>query len=288
MRPSLVHCHDAPALLPVIISRIFVDFKIIYDAHELMSQKAGNTWLTSKVLYAIEYLSWKKVDIFITVSDEINLWYQAEFGKKESVIVHNAPKIKAQNKNPYDKDYFSEKFNIPGNAKKYVFVGQFIPGRSIEYIARTFLELPKEFHIVFVGYGELEDYLRNFAEKNQNIHYHHAVPHNELVDFLKYFDVGICLIEHASLSDYYSLPNKLFEYLSADLKVIASDLPEIRRVILETKSGWILSENSQPLGDLITSLDYESIKSKNHAAHYLWESQKNNLRTYYKVALKSD
>jgi glycosyltransferase involved in cell wall biosynthesis len=287
IRPTLVHCHDAPALLPVIISRMFVDFKIIYDAHELMSQKAGNTWLSSKIFYSIEYLSWNKLNLFITVSNEINNWYQDTFGKKESLIVHNAPMIKKYDNIKYEQKYFEDKFKIPQNAKKYVFVGQFIPGRSIEYISEVFTELPTDYHIVFVGYGELENYLKELSQTNRNLHIHHALPHDELVDFLKYFDVGICLIEQASLSDYYSLPNKLFEYLSADLKIIASDLPEIRRVIHETQSGWILSNHSQGLNDLILSIPHESITSKNNADHYLWESQKNGLRAQYITALKN-
>ena len=44
-------------------------------------------------------------------------------------------------------------------------------------------------------------------------------------------DVGLCMIEAVSLSDYLCLPNKLFEYAFAGLPVIASKFPDIAKVV---------------------------------------------------------
>lgn len=43
----------------------------------------------------------------------------------------------------------------------------------------------------------------------------------------------------------YSLPNKLFDYIHADLPVIASDLVEVRRIVLDYKVGLVLT-NHEP------------------------------------------
>ena len=37
----------------------------------------------------------------------------------------------------------------------------------------------------------------------------------KLTNLIKEADVGLCLVENVSLSDYYCLPNKLFEYAFA-------------------------------------------------------------------------
>jgi hypothetical protein len=50
-------------------------------------------------------------------------------------------------------------------------------------------------------------------------------------------DYGLCLVENASLSDYYCLPNKLFEYCFAGVPVLASDFPEIRRLVEQYSLG---------------------------------------------------
>jgi glycosyltransferase involved in cell wall biosynthesis len=45
-------------------------------------------------------------------------------------------------------------------------------------------------------------------------------------------DVGIVPYRNTSLNNYLTLPNKLFEYLAAGVPVVASDFPEVRRVVL--------------------------------------------------------
>ena len=80
-------------------------------------------------------------------------------------------------------------------------------------------------------------------KKNSNIHLHKKVPHNQVVNLIKSADVGICIIENVSLSDYYCLPNKLFEYSFAGLRVIGSDFPEISNYILSNKLGEVCKIN---------------------------------------------
>ena len=53
-------------------------------------------------------------------------------------------------------------------------------------------------------------------------------------------DAGLVLIEPICLSYRLTLPNKLFEYLSVGLPVIASDLPAIAAVVRDTGAGVIV------------------------------------------------
>ena len=66
---------------------------------------------------------------------------------------------------------------------------------------------------------------------------HDAVPHAEVVPIVKSADFGLCLVQNVSLSDYYCLPNKLFEYCFAGIPVLASDFPDIRSVITKYNIG---------------------------------------------------
>ena len=58
-----------------------------------------------------------------------------------------------------------------------------------------------------------------------------AVPTDEVVRWAAGADAGLALIQNVSLSYYLSLPNKLFEYVAAGLPVVASDFPDLRRVV---------------------------------------------------------
>ena len=89
----------------------------------------------------------------------------------------------------------------------------------MEHFTRTWLRIGaqeigimKDCHIVYLGYGsEKTNYLS--YQKYNNIHIHDAAEHQQVVSLAQSADVGLCLIENISLSDYYCLPNKLFEYI---------------------------------------------------------------------------
>jgi glycosyltransferase involved in cell wall biosynthesis len=50
-------------------------------------------------------------------------------------------------------------------------------------------------------------------------------------------DVGVSFIQNVGLNNYYSLPNKLFEYVHAGLPVVASAFPELERVVVGRDIG---------------------------------------------------
>ena len=52
--------------------------------------------------------------------------------------------------------------------------------------------------------------------------------------------LGVVLLQPHRLNDYTGLPNKLFEFMGCGLAVVASDFPELRRVVNDTGCGWLV------------------------------------------------
>jgi glycosyltransferase involved in cell wall biosynthesis len=69
------------------------------------------------------------------------------------------------------------------------------------------------------------------------LYYQPAVPQDELQYYTFDADVGVVPIPDNCMSHHLSLPNKLFEFIQGGLAVVASDLPEISRVINEYNVG---------------------------------------------------
>ena len=110
IKPTVIHCHDTLVLPIGVIYKMFSGCKLIYDAHELESQKFGQGKVLSFITYYLEKLSWKKIDVLISVSQSIIDWYNENLGFKKSILILNSPVI---NPNIGKSDnYFKQKYLI--------------------------------------------------------------------------------------------------------------------------------------------------------------------------------
>lgn len=240
-RPKIIHSHDTMVLLAAVLIKVFTGAKLVYDAHELESDKNGQTKLLSIFTIAIEKLCWSKVDLLISVSDSINRWYEDNIGYKSNIVVLNSPEIKGNeqlaSQHNFKEDYFHKKFDIELGRKIFIYVGILSEGRGIQQCLQAFVDSQFDADLVFIGYGPLQEQINQYTKKFNNIHLHEPVAHEMVVPLIKNADMGLCLIENVSLSDYYCLPNKLFEYCFAGLPVLASDFPDIRHMVEKYKLG---------------------------------------------------
>ena len=70
-----------------------------------------------------------------------------------------------------------------------------------------------------------------------------AVPAERLPDYIGAVDLELMPIEPVVRSHYYVLPNKFFESVQAEVPIVASDLPEMRRLIDQYQIGLCCKPN---------------------------------------------
>lgn len=284
LRPKIIHCHDT-LVLPIgtLISTLY-SCKLIYDAHELESSKFGQSKSLSLFTLWIEKLCWSKINHLITVSSSIGNWYNKNLGDKATTIILNSPRSKPQSSKPVMT--LRQTYNLGVNDKIFIYLGGFEKGRSIELILEAFIQLrKKDYYLVFMGFGSLQNYIQEFVNKSDNILIHPPVSSNEVHEVLSNSTAGFCLIENVSLSDFYSLPNKLFEYLSANIQVIGSELPEIKDLIDKNNLGAITKLNVNNLKKAILDVGQSSNTDVNFKViiePYMWKCQSEKLIKLYK------
>lgn len=282
-KPSVLHCHDTLALPIAILFKVFHSkLKVIYDAHELGSNRNGIDNFSSKIVYFFEKITWRFIDHFISVSPSIIKWYEEEYGRKKNTLILNSPEI--ETKKTENSNGFRKKFLINDDEKLFIYVGEINKGRGITNLLEIFKDLKSR--ILFLGYGPLVNKVKDFEKNYSNIHYHEAVEPDSLISLIQEADVGLCLVERVSLSDYFCLPNKLFEYAFAGLPVIASDFPDIKFLVEKYDLGFCCDSGS--IKDVKKNIErYESIIkiSKNDLSklHDLsWQKQELNLINVYR------
>lgn len=290
MQPEVVHCHDTLVLPIGLIYKIFNRKSIlIYDAHELESNKNGQGSFISITTFLIEKISWKWIDQLITVSPSIGNWYQNSFGYKPVEIILNSPKIKGiensvekLRKSNTDSRYFHNKYGFTNQTKVFVYLGALVKGRFIEELLEVFSKSVKNSAIVFVGYGELKAKVQDYSNLYPNIRLHAPVPHDRVVETILSADVGLCLIEDISLSDYYCLPNKLFEYCFAGKTILASNLPDISMVVNKYNLGFCCNMDLNSIKQAIEKIEYSTFNTNNNDLTELsWEFQAYKLISLY-------
>ena len=245
-RPDVVHCHDTLALPAAFMIKLFTRCSLVYDAHELESNKNGQSKLSSKVTLLIEKMCWSSVDALISVSPSILAWYSEKLGEKRDALILNTPKFE-EGLTPQveKKPYFHERFPIPDGELVFLYLGMLGTGRGIERLLNVFSSDEISSHIVFMGYGPLTSEIVIAGQKSSRVHLHPPVKHDQVVALTKNADVGMCFIEDVSLSDYLCLPNKLFEYAFSGLSILASDFPDMRKVIQEYSLGTCSDNNEE-------------------------------------------
>jgi len=234
-KPDIVHCHDTLVLPLGFLVKLLTGAQLVYDAHELESDRNGLTpvqgWLTLRA----EKFLWRFIDALIVPSPSALTWYHDNIGPKPSSVIMNSPLFESGL--GQQGDYLRKKFDIPDDRRIFIYVGIIGPGRGIDLILDVFTHPESHSHVVFMGFGEFEPKVAQLAMVHGNIHLHPAVPHAQVVHISQSADFGLCLIENVSLSDYYCLPNKLFEYIFAGVPVLSSDFPDLSAVVDEYNVG---------------------------------------------------
>jgi glycosyltransferase involved in cell wall biosynthesis len=275
-KPKIIHCSDYPFLPIAILLKFVTGAKVIYDIHELESETTGISKFNRVYVLMTEKLSWRFIDTVFYVSESIRKWYTENIGEINSEIILNSPELKVSEKKT---NYLKEYFHLDNDSIIFIYLGLLSRDRGIEMALEVFRLNPK-YVIVFMGHGEKEEEIRKYSSRYENIFLHPAVSTNLVVPITSSANFGYCVLENTSLSVYFSLPNKLFEYVFSGLPVLASNFPDISEKVINFNLGLIVDFNKDAIirgiEDLIIR-DNDKSFQKNNIEELTWDDQKNKI-----------
>ena len=241
---GLINCHSLSVLGIGYYFKIFRKTPLIYDAHELETEVEGSKGIKRLIGKFLEFIYIKKVDELIVVSNSIATWYKNKYPSLPISTVRNVPNYFELNTKS---NLLRERFSIEDKQLVFIYQGLLSSSRGVDIILNTFIQLSIQYHIVFMGMGEMVDEIKLLEEKHKNIHFLPAVPPSEIHLYTSSADVGIHLIQNTCLNHYYCSPNKIFEYLLYGIPQIISNFPDMMKVLENDKCGWGIEPNSQQL-----------------------------------------
>jgi glycosyltransferase involved in cell wall biosynthesis len=282
---QLIHAHSLSALPVGVVAKWVTGAPVLYDAHELETEVVGTKPLRRRLSRRTERILIRWVDRMVTVCDSIADWYVGTYAVERPFVVRNVP---AWGSNvPNDSNILRTIHHIPEDELIFLYQGALSTGRGVEGLLAAFSRLETRKHMIFMGYGVLESRILDAASGFDNIHFQRAVPPEELGLYTSSADVGVCLIEAVCLSNYYSLPNKLFEYLHSRVPILVTELPEQKSIVAKYDCGWIAKDLGSTLVELIDSIDLQSVNEKRRGVitanlDFSWQAEAQVLEQAYR------
>lgn len=282
---SYIVSNDLDTLPACFFASKFKNVELIYDSHELFSE--GPELQGRKFVQSF----WRKLeDYFLpkikksyTVSQSIAEFYDKKYTNKMGVI-RNVP-LK-------NDPFLFEKVKFPTEKRTILYQGVLNPGRGIKPMIKA-LKYINNLDLIIIGYGKVAQELREFVvkEKMENsVHFLGRIDRDILMNYTKLATLGMVLEEPLGLSFTYSLPNKLFDFIHAEIPIIAGNMPEISRIIKRYKVGVLVEDYSpEKIAEKINEvLENETLLStiKKHQKEtkeiLCWETEAKKLDNYFK------
>ena len=251
-KASIIFAEDIYTLPFAVIFGKLKRAKIYYDSRELFGYLAG---LKEK---KIKQAFWKWTEkLFINRADYVIVtgqmdaeFLKKEYGVKKIILVRNLPRFY---KPTLQLDLHSH-LNIDKSKKIILYQGVLLKGRGIEKVFAVLKDLP-DCIFVIAGGGEYEEYYKKLSNEMNlvdQVFFLGKLTQDELPKITASADIGVSLIENLSTSYYYALPNKLFEYIMAEVPVIVSNLPQMKEVVEKYDVGFAVDVDNK--NELITTI----------------------------------
>lgn len=259
-KPIMVQPHAVAALPSAAIAKWLCGTRILYDSHDLETERTGWNWAQRFFARILERAFIGQIDGMVTVSRHIADWYVENYHLPRPALVRNIP-ITDQSEARFSPDAPSLRsaLGIPSEDLLFIYLGAIDLNRGLSILVNAFAQLPPNYHFATLGYGDLVPMMETAAAHHANIHHHPAVPSKEVTSFIRDADVGICLIEDVSMNHRLTLPNKLFETRHGGLAALVSDLPAISDFIDTYGGGWAVKPEVQAVKEMIGKIDRAEI-----------------------------
>ena len=288
-KSDLVIAHDLPALSSCAKLAEEWNAKLVYDSHEMYSELNNLSKRQKKILSCVEQKEIVKCDAVFTVSDTIAEKISVKYGIKKPEVIYNAYSLPLQNLHATNQSLY-DIANIPKDNKILLFQGGLTldPNRNMLNLLLGFIKANIDrLHLVLMGPidDKTKDKISQISKDfiNKTIHILKPVEQEELLCFTKTATFGIIPyrpLYDGDISAVGCLPNKFFEFMQAELPILAnSELLEVNKILSNIGGGFSCKMNTaEDIKDAIIkmmSMDLEIFRSKLmlYKKEISWESQ---------------
>lgn len=231
--------------------------KIFFELHTIYHKSSHQ-----KVNYIQERRALKEADYYIPISKGVYEDLISLFGtpKDKISILPDGVNIDNFNKVKPKMDYLHDKYGINRETKVIVYAGSFKYWKGVDVLIKSIKFIKSNnFKILLIGgYGEDRDRIEKLIQEediNNKIVVDGFLPQKELINILKCSDVGVIPNIKIPISEKYTSPLKLFEYMTCGLPIISANLPSMMEILKNERNCLFFeAEDEKDLANKIDAL----------------------------------
>lgn len=280
---EVIYAVDVDTLPATYIYHLIFSKPFVFDSHELFTEvpELQNHKFKKWVWEMVSKIAIPSATFSMTVSESLAHYLSVKYGVN-FVTIKNMPLKKSIG----TIDIEQRRKN-----KWMYYQGMLHRGRGIDFLIKSMSALPS-WTLILAGDGDSSDELKGLTKElgvEKQVIFKGMIQPEKLIDIAKHAWIGINLLENNSLSYYYSLANKTFDYLQARLPAIHIDFPEYRLLAIENESISLLEkmETADFVAIIENIWENESLyRDMVHAAEraaeiYIWEKEEKMLITQF-------
>ncbi len=275
-------------MFPFWIISKFKKKPLVYDSHEYFTGVAEiqNRPLVKYIWKTIEKSIFPRLNYVFTVNQSIANLYYKDYNILPKVL-RNLPNI-----SKIEKVKSRSELGLPLNKPIVILQGA---GINVDRGSEELMEaiaIQDQFFLCIVGKGDVIDKLKHRCKKNDLLNkviFVNTLPYNEMMQYTLNADIGVSLDKDNNINHKFSLPNKIFDYIKAEIPILASNLIEVSNIISTYQVGYTISEISSKsilngLNIVLKTKEESYLKDRfKHAINDLnWEKESRILIETYK------
>jgi glycogen synthase len=234
IRPDVIHCHDHHGLSTAYAACDRA--KVIYDSHEFANGKDVNSDSNESLrAYLTRYAP--AADAVVTVSPALARALVTDLAlSAPPLVLHNTPSMRDQRGPPYD---LRTGIGLDSTTPLLVYTGGVSARRRLETPIGALRSLPGA-HLAVIAVKHPREVAEMAASLGlaDRVHFPPPAPYDRLVSLIRTADVAVHPLDRYTNGDV-ALPNKLFEYLHADLPMVVSDSPQMAAFVRTHRLGEV-------------------------------------------------
>jgi len=296
-RPDIVHVHDLPLLRAGVALKKTLGIPLVYDMHEFYPEQACLAPQAQKELRHREASHIHRADRHITVNFMLGDAIRKKYSLPSIAIVQNAvPPGLFDPRGRHDR--LREEYPSLKGKKILLYQGWIAEGRNLESLVQGLARTCNDrWSLAIMGYGEYAAELEKMAGSLGIAHRVQIVPpksQQELLSYTASADAGIIPYRYTDdINTRYASPNKLYEFITARLPILANRLEFVEHVVRGNGFGMVADLNSpEAVALLMDSLDDRTLRGFRRALEekgelFSWENEKRILRDLYQELMST-